>query len=100
MPALDRLAADMGGADFAVLTIATGRNALPAIEAFFAEAGVRHLPVLLDARSALARSSGVAGLPGTLLIDAEGREVGRMLGDADWDSASAKAVIAALVSGD
>jgi thiol-disulfide isomerase/thioredoxin len=99
MPALDRLQATLGGERFAVLTIATGRNALPAIERFFAETGVRHLPVLLDPRSALARAAGVAGLPATVLIDAEGREIGRMLGEAEWDSPEALALIGALIGG-
>jgi thiol-disulfide isomerase/thioredoxin len=99
MPALDRLQAAMGGDRFAVVTIATGRNAVPAIERFFAETGVRHLPILLDARSALARASGVAGLPATVLIDAAGREVGRVIGEAAWDSPEAMALIAAVIGG-
>jgi hypothetical protein len=89
----------MGGDRFAVVTIATGRNAVPAIERFFAETGVRHLPILLDARSALARASGVAGLPATVLIDAAGREVGRVIGEAAWDSPEAMALIAAVIGG-
>lgn len=99
MPSLDRLQAAMGGERFAVLTIATGRNALPAIERFFAETGVTHLPVLLDPRSALARAAGVAGLPATVLIDAEGREIGRVIGEADWASPEAMALIDALTGG-
>jgi thiol-disulfide isomerase/thioredoxin len=97
MPALDRLQAALGGERFTVLTIATGRNALPAIERFFAETGVKNLPVLLDPRSALARASGVVGLPATILIDAGGREIGRMLGEAAWDSPSAIALLRAVI---
>jgi thiol-disulfide isomerase/thioredoxin len=99
MPVLDRLQAELGGERFAVVTIATGRNTLPAIERFFAETGVRHLPILLDPRLALARASGVAGLPATIVIDAEGREIGRMLGEADWASPSAFAFVRALTGG-
>ena len=36
-----------------------------------------------------------AGLPATLLIDAQGREIGRLLGPAEWDSDDAKRLIAA-----
>jgi thiol-disulfide isomerase/thioredoxin len=98
MPMLDALQAEFGGDRFAVLTVATGRNALPAIDRFFAETGVQHLPVLLDPRSALARDAAVLGLPATLVIDAEGHEIGRMVGEADWAGASARALVSALLA--
>ncbi|QCP86468.1 TlpA family protein disulfide reductase [Cereibacter sphaeroides] len=97
MPTLDRLAAEMGGAQFAVVTVATGRNAVPAIRKFFDEAGVTHLPALRDPKSALARQIGVMGLPVTLVLDPEGREVARLIGDADWDSPEAMAVLRAMM---
>jgi hypothetical protein len=34
-------------------------------------------------------------MPTTILIDAQGREVGRLIGPADWDSDDAKRLIAA-----
>jgi hypothetical protein len=37
------------------------------------------------------------GLPATLLIDAEGREIGRMVGPAEWDTPEAKALIRAAL---
>jgi len=39
----------------------------------------------------------VFGLPTTVILDPEGREIARLLGDAEWDSDSARAIIAALV---
>ena len=95
MPSLDRLQAELGGR-VAVLPVATGRNALPAIRAFYAETGIAHLPMLLDPRSELARAAGVMGLPATLVIDPAGREVGRMLGEADWAGPEALALLRAL----
>ena len=38
----------------------------------------------------------IFGLPITILIDPEGREVARLRGDADWASDSAKAIIASV----
>ncbi|MDZ4137166.1 MAG: TlpA disulfide reductase family protein [Paracoccaceae bacterium] len=99
MPGLDRLQAEMGNDSFTVLTVATGRNPVPAITKFFGEAGVTHVPVLRDPSSQLARSMGVMGLPVTVILDPEGREVGRLIGDAEWDSAVAKSVLGALSSG-
>ena len=59
---------------------------------------MQNLPVLLDPRQQLARDMGVVGLPVTVLIDREGREVARLLGEADWSSEPAKDVIRQLVA--
>ena len=93
MPSLDALQAQRGGEDFAVLTIAAGRNPPPAIRKFMDETGVKNLPMLTDERMALARGMGVLAMPVTILIDAEGNEVARMIGDADWASPAALAVV-------
>ncbi|OYX43547.1 MAG: thioredoxin [Rhodobacterales bacterium 32-67-9] len=100
LPALDALNRDLGGDDFAVVTIATGRNPLPAITRLFEETGVKTLPVLLDPRQDLARDMAVFGLPVTVILDREGREIARMTGDAEWASESARAIVAALVAED
>ncbi len=99
MPGLDRLQAEFGGEDFEVVTIATGRNSLTGIRKFFEETGVTNLPILLDPGSDLARDMAVLGLPITVLLDPEGREIARLRGDAEWDSDSARAIVAALTGG-
>jgi thiol-disulfide isomerase/thioredoxin len=97
MPSLDALQADLGGDDFQVLTIATGRNPLPAIKSFFSETQVEHLPILLDPRQTLARNMGALGLPASMIIDPNGREVARLVGDADWHGEDAVTLINALI---
>ena len=97
MPSLQALDAAMGD-DFSVVAIATGRNSVDAINAFFNEAGVTTLPKLRDPKSELARNMGVLGLPLTVILNPEGQEVGRLIGDADWASADAKAMLAALMA--
>jgi thiol-disulfide isomerase/thioredoxin len=98
MPSLDRLQAAMP--DIAVLPVATGRNSVEAIERFYSEAGVQALPVLRDPKSELARNMGVMGLPVTVILNPDGMEVARLIGDAEWDSDNAKAVLGALVAGE
>ncbi|SHH05517.1 Thiol-disulfide isomerase or thioredoxin [Cognatiyoonia sediminum] len=98
MPGLSELQEELGGDDFAVVTIATGRNPRPAMEAFFDEIGVDNLPLHSDERQNLARSLGVLGLPVTMILDPEGNEVARLQGDAEWNSQSAKDILAALTS--
>lgn len=98
MPSLDRLQAAMP--EIAVVPVATGRNPLPAIHKFFAEAGVVNLPVLRDPTSALGRQMAVMALPVTLVLNPEGREVARLIGDAEWDTPEAQAILRAMMAGD
>ena len=96
MPGLSQLQTELGGDDFAVVTIATGRNPRPAMQAFFDEIGVENLPLHSDESQNLARSLGVLGLPVTIILDPEGNEVARLQGDAEWSSQSALAIINTL----
>ncbi len=98
MPHLSALQMQMGGDDLQVVTIATGRNPRPAMERFFAEIGVDNLPLHTDERQALARSLGVLGLPATIILDREGREIARMQGEANWSSDSAIAILTELLA--
>jgi thiol-disulfide isomerase/thioredoxin len=97
MPGLDRIAAELGGPDFVVLPVATGRNPLPAIRRFFEETELQNLPILRDPQQHFAREMAVFGLPVTVLIDPEGREVARLTGDAAWDGPDARALLAAAL---
>jgi thiol-disulfide isomerase/thioredoxin len=97
MPSLDRL--QLALPEIAVVPVATGRNSVTGIERFFAEIGIQTLPILRDPSSELARGMHVLGLPVTVILNPEGQEVARLIGDAEWDSDSAKAIMAALVAG-
>ena len=96
MPSLGRLQAAMP--DLAVLPVATGRNSVEGITRFYEEAGVTNLPVLLDPQSELARNMAVRGLPVTVIVNPDGHEVARLIGDAEWDSADAQAILAAMIA--
>lgn len=98
MPALDALNKELGGADFIVIPVATGRNELTGITRFFQETGVTSLEVLLDPKMELAHQMGVMGLPVTVILNREGQEIARLMGDAEWSSDSAKAIIQALIA--
>ena len=98
MPQLNALQKEFGGDDFEVVTIASGRNSPEGIKRFFAEAGVDSLPRHQDPKQALASQMGIFGLPITVLIDPEGREIARLRGDANWASDSAKAIIKTLIA--
>ena len=97
MPMLSELQSEFGGEDFEVVTVATGRNPPPAMKNFFQEIGVTNLPLHRDPKSGLARQMGVIGLPITVILNPEGEEVARMLGDAHWSSDNAKAILRTIL---
>lgn len=99
MPQINALQKEFGGEDFEVLTIASGRNSPEGIKRFFKEANIDSLPRHQDPRQGLSAQMGVFGLPITVIIDPEGREIARLRGDAEWDSDSAKNIIKALIDG-
>lgn len=96
MPALNRLGGAIDG-DFEVVTLATGRNARPAVDAFFEEKQLQHLPKLFDPRMKVARAAGALGLPVTIFVDPQGREIARATGDFEWDSPEAQRLINAWI---
>ena len=98
MPMLSELQKEFGGNTFEIVTIATGRNSPEGIKKFFAETGIDNLPRHQDPKQKLASQMGIFGLPITVIIDPEGREIARLRGDADWASDSAKAIIKALIA--
>ena len=96
MPALERLQAAQSGPDFVVLTLAQEGDAEPdlaRVRAFLKARGLTHLPVFLDRGQALGLAFGQDALPTSILIDRKGREVGRLIGSADWDSPAALTLI-------
>ncbi|OYW44920.1 MAG: hypothetical protein B7Z08_12150 [Sphingomonadales bacterium 32-68-7] len=94
MPLLDKLAADTEG-ELTVLTVSEDLKGAEAIVPFFAKNKLANLPQWHDTDNALAVAfGGGAGLPLTVLYDAEGKEVWRVAGGYDWGGAEARAQIA------
>lgn len=86
MPTLDRLQTELGGADFQVIALSIDRKGLDVVRKFYSEIGIRHLAMHIDSSGRTARQLGALGLPTTLLIDRAGREIGRLVGPAEWDA--------------
>ena len=86
MPTLDRLQVQLGGPAFEVVALSIDRKGASAVRSFYSEVGIRNLAVYIDSRGKSARALGMIGLPTTLLIDRDGREVGRLIGPAEWDT--------------
>jgi thiol-disulfide isomerase/thioredoxin len=86
MPTLDRLQARLGGKDFLVMALSIDRKGAEAVRGFYREVGVEKLAIYVDSSGKGSRSLAIPGVPTTLLIDREGREVARKMGEAQWDS--------------
>jgi len=97
MPQIAELQDEFGGEKFEVLTLATGRNNPAGIVKFFEDNGIANLPRHQDPDMSVARDMLGRGRRVTVLIDPQGREIARMLGDAEWNSDSAKAIISTMI---
>jgi len=86
MPTLDRLESRLGGKDFQVIGLSIDRKGIESVKDFYREVGVEKLAIFLDPSGRGTRDLAIPGVPTTLLIDREGREVARKLGEAEWDS--------------
>jgi thiol-disulfide isomerase/thioredoxin len=93
MPTLDRLQAELGGPEFEVVALSMDRKGPDVVTKFFGEIGVKHLALNIDTSSQAMFALEAVGLPLTLLIDREGREIGRLIGPAEWDSPEMMALI-------
>lgn len=99
MPALDRLEAELGGDGFAVVAVSTDAQGIKKSAPFYRRAGITHLALYNDTRGALPQALKANGLPISVLVDREGRVIGRMDGPAQWDSPEAKALIEHYLKG-
>ncbi len=85
MPALDRLQAMVSEKGVEVVTLSEDRGNPKVIGDFFKTHKIKSLPAYIDKRGKVLRTFGGAALPTTVLIDARGMEVGRIVGTAEWD---------------
>lgn len=86
MPSLDRLQAKLGGPRFQVLAVSIDKQGATVVQPFYRELGLQSLGIYLDPSGQAPSVLGVEGVPVTLLINAQGREIGRKLGALEWDS--------------
>ena len=97
MPSLDRLQARLSGGDFTVLALSQDRKGVAAVQKFLTQIGTQNLDVFVDSSARSARKLGAIGLPTTVLLDREGKVIGRLIGSAEWDSDEAARLIKSVV---
>jgi hypothetical protein len=99
MPTLDRLQERLGGKDFLVMALSIDRKGIEAVKDFYREVGVEKLAIYLDPSGEGSHGLAIPGVPTTLLINREGREVARKLGEAQWDSPEMVSLVERTIQG-
>lgn len=99
MPTLDRLEAELGGPGLEVVALSIDRAVPEVVRRFYERTGVERLALYIDETGRAANTLGAFGLPLTVLIDTEGRELGRLIGPAEWDTPAMIAFLRGFVAG-
>lgn len=97
MPALDRLQQALGSDKFEVVALSLDRKGVEASRKFLDEVKAVHLKLYIDETGKQGSALKIVGMPTTILINADGMEIGRLAGPAEWDSPDAKTLIEAAL---
>jgi thiol-disulfide isomerase/thioredoxin len=101
MPALDALQARLGGPHFDVVAVNIDTRNPEKPKAWLKDVGINRLTYYSDPSAKVFQDLKLAdrafGMPTTLLIDANGCEVGTLAGPAEWASDDAIKLIGALI---
>lgn len=84
LPEMQKAVSTLPAKDVAVIPISLDFKP-EVVEAFFTAKGLGY-PVWLDKKSALLRSLGIKGLPGTVILNRKGEIIARHSGAIDWVS--------------
>lgn len=98
MPSLDRLQAELGGDKFEVVAISADKTGIEGATKFLGQIKVEKLGVYADPTVRIHSGLKAIGMPASILLDAKGREIGRLVGPAEWDSQEAKTLINAAIA--
>jgi thiol-disulfide isomerase/thioredoxin len=100
MPQLNALQAELGGPKFEVVAINIDKGGVDKAKTFLEETGASDLAFYADPSGKLFATLKAVGMPTTLLLNAQGEEMGRLVGPADWASPEAKRLIEAAIAAD
>ncbi len=99
MPTLERLAGTLDAGRLAVIALSVDRGSFEAPQAYFTQQHFRHLTLAHDAGGKALSLLGAEGLPLSVIIDRDGREIARKLGPAEWDTGEAARFITQAATG-
>jgi thiol-disulfide isomerase/thioredoxin len=97
LPTVDAAQEALSGENFTFVPLSVDRDGAELVTRYYADNGIHHLPVYIDEGMDAARALLVNGIPYTILIDREGREIARVLGDRNWATPDALALLRHLI---
>ena len=98
MPELAKVQKELGGADFQVIELSEDLKGYEPSAKFLKEVGADNLTLYADDKGRALDALAAPGLPVTLLLNRDGKEVGRLLGPAPWSSDEAKMIIKDVIA--
>ena len=97
MPSLNELQSKFDTKNLKIVTVATGRNNPNKILAFFKKYNLSNLENYRDPKGKLALEMGVIGLPFSVIISKEKRNIGQLIGPIDWSKKEVEDLFIELV---
>ena len=84
MPSLDKLAVDKNFNNLGILAINIGQEKMSKIEQFYTKTKIENLDIFYDTDVRLAKKFLLRGVPTTLIINKEGKEIARVVGSINF----------------
>ena len=97
MPSLDRLLAALPRDKYLVVPLSIDGPSRPKVAPFYKDQKLANLGIYFDKGRKTMQGLDVTLLPTSILVDAKGRELGRIEGDADWDMPESIALMKAAM---
>ena len=93
MPSLDILKKDFRKLDFKILPLSVDYSGIEAAKEFHKKYDLRHLPIMHDYKNSLFRALEITALPTSIIIDKEGKLVGKFIGDVPWHDMAVRQIL-------
>jgi thiol-disulfide isomerase/thioredoxin len=98
LPSLDALERELGGPKFSVVAIAADPKGPEVARQFLDRLNIEHLKLYADPDLRFAFAIGGADiLPVSILYDAKGQEIGRLVGEADWAAPESRRLVESVL---
>jgi thiol-disulfide isomerase/thioredoxin len=86
MPSLSKLEEKLSGLNIEILPVSIDFKGIEVVEEFYKEHNINNLESYLDKNGDSFKNLKLYALPTTIILDKEGMEVARVLGDIDWST--------------
>ena len=86
MASLNHLALLFANKNIKIVPISIDVSGALTVRSFYERLGLNNLSIYVDPSKNVMDALGITGIPTTMLIGRDGREIGRMVGPAQWDA--------------